>query len=179
MCFAPLGLRCSMWDCQSSQWYARSFYFYVDLFTSLYWVATILFLCFFGGGHKACGILAPLPRTKLGREVMNFVSILLSLRHLWQWDEATQKKAGGTLGTWALESWEEEEDPTKESRKDQAMGRRLRRQQCLGLQDISGIKWYIVERSSKKEADKPLSLLRVVSVQWWDGSQAEASLSYN
>ena len=45
--------------------------------------ATILFLCLLGGGnHKACGILAPLPRTKLGREVMNFVSILLSLRHL-------------------------------------------------------------------------------------------------
>ena len=129
--------------------------------------------------YMTTGKTIPLPRTKLGREVMNFVSILLSLRHLWQWDEATQKKAGGTLGTWALESSEEEEDPKKESRKDQAMGRRLRRQQCLDLQDISGVKWCIVERSSKKEADKPVSLLGVVSVQWWDGSQAEASLSYN
>ena len=34
--FAPLGLRYSMWDCQSSQWYVGSFYFYVDLFTNLY-----------------------------------------------------------------------------------------------------------------------------------------------
>ena len=116
--FAPLGLSCSMWDCQSSQWYVGSFYFYVDLFTNLYWVCyNIVFMFLILFGYKACGTLAPLPRTKLGREVINFVSILLCLRHLWQWDEATKKKAGRTLGTWALVSWEEEEDPTKESRK--------------------------------------------------------------
>ena len=105
MCFAPLGLRCSMWDCQSSQWYARSFYFYVDLFTSLYSVCYNIVFIFFWGGAQSMWDLSSPTKDQTGEGGNEFcfypVEFETSVTVRWSYSEESWRNTGD-MSTWEL-----------------------------------------------------------------------------